>query len=58
MGSTAEDQPSNIIVDQTMVVATLQLSVVERLRQNDRMSNLAARLKSAFTAAVKSDEFD
>jgi hypothetical protein len=34
--------------DVTSIEATLRLSPVERLRQNDRMVNMAARLRDAF----------
>ncbi len=35
-------------VDVTLIDEMLRLSPIERLRQNDRVANLAAKLKAAF----------
>lgn len=39
---------SRPLVDATLIEATLRLSPAERLRQNDRMANMAATLRRAF----------
>ena len=38
-------------VDVTLIDEMLGLSPIERLRQNDRVANLAAKLKAAFESA-------
>ena len=46
-GSEAESTS----VDVTLIDEMLRLSPIERLRQNDRVANLAAKLKAAFESA-------
>jgi hypothetical protein len=38
-------------VDVTLIDEMLRLSPIERLRQNDRVANLAAKLKATFESA-------
>jgi hypothetical protein len=39
-------------VDVTLIDEMLRLSPIERLRQNDRVANLAAKLKAAFESGA------
>ena len=47
-GSEAESTS----VDITLIDEMLRLSPIERLRQNDRVANLAANLKAAFDSGA------
>ena len=44
------EKPGHTSVDVTLIDEMLRLSPGERLRQNDRVASLAARLKQAFSA--------
>ncbi len=39
------------MVDVSLIEATLQLTPEQRLRQNDRMADLAEKLRAAFASA-------
>jgi hypothetical protein len=49
-GQGSEVEPSS--VDVTLIDEMLRLSPIERLRQNDRMANLAAKLRAAFDSGA------
>ena len=48
-------EPANepVAVDTSLIEEMLRLSPAERLRQNDRMAALAAKLQGAFSAHQK-----
>jgi hypothetical protein len=55
MGDTDEGEQGSEVesssVDVTLIDEMLRLSPIERLRQNDRVANLAVKLKAAFESA-------
>jgi hypothetical protein len=50
----SEDQTQ--LVDESLVDATLAMTVRERLQQNDRMIRMALRLREAFGQADTDDD--
>jgi hypothetical protein len=51
IGTDADDEVERPLVDGSLIDEMLRLSPVERLRQNDRMATLAAKLTEAFARA-------
>jgi hypothetical protein len=51
IGTDADDEVERPLVDGSLIDEMLRLSPVERLRQNDRMAALAAKLTEAFARA-------
>ena len=48
-GSPDEGAAASAAVDVSLIDEMLRLSPAERLRQNDRMASLVAKLQAAFT---------